>query len=142
MKLEVGMYVRTKHGLIFKIIGGNQDNWEIDIPYWYLELIEEDWFELYRYNDNGCWFTRHEWESSFNIIDLIEVGDYVNSEKVIRIYEKGECYDGSYYDLITKTIETENENYETIPHEHLYTSYSIQSVLTHEQFDAMKYEVK
>lgn len=69
MELKVGMYVRTKYGLMGKIIktweskskeiiGFNVNNERID-----LELDTE-------------------YKTSYNIIDLIEVGDYVNGEKV------------------------------------------------------------
>lgn len=130
MKLEVGMYVRTKEGYIDEVI------------------IE---YKGYCNNPNckckhvSCKYNYYDEDmivkASHNIIDLIEVGDYVNGEKVIRIYEKGECYDGSNYGLITKTIETENDNYETIPHDHLYTDYSIKSIVTSQQFSAMEYRL-
>lgn len=137
MELKEGMYVRTKHGVIFKIIGGNQDNWEIDIPYWYLELIEEDWLELYRYNDNGCWFTSHEWKSSFNIIDLIEVGDYVNGGRVC--YLKGQIDES---DVASKEDALYTEYIDEYGEWYGYEADEIKSIVTHEQFDAMKYEVK
>lgn len=88
MKLELkeNMYVRTKDGNIFKIIGGNVDNWEIDIDYSKLEQTEEYWLELYRYNDNYSFFDdKNIIKSSHNIIDLIEVGDYVNGLKVYEV---------------------------------------------------------
>ena len=123
-KLEVGMYVRTKEGNIEKICA-----------------IENE--HIYTDEDYLSWYPSSNAisKASHNIIDLIEVGDYVNGEKVIRIYEKGECYDGSNYGLITKTIETENDNYETIPHDHLYVGYSIKSIVTKEQFESMEYRL-
>ena len=123
MKLEEGMYVRTNEGKITKIIE-----------------IDKDGFERV---DKCIDFTNYNIiKASYNIIDLIEEGDYVNGEKVIRIYEKGECYDGSNYGLITKTIETENDNYETIPHDHLYVGYSIISILTKDQFESINYSLE
>ena len=71
--MKVGDYVRTKYGNIFKIIGGNEDNWEIDIDYSILENSEDAWLELFRCNDNNCFFTdTNILKSSPNIIDLIE----------------------------------------------------------------------
>lgn len=135
MKLEEGMYVRTKYGIakyIEDLVTRETIYRLIDKEIVYDNV--EDWEDCLLDNDIS--------KASHNIIDLIEVGDYVNGEKVIRIYEKGECYDGSNYGLITKTIETENDNYETIPHNHLYVGYSIKSIVTKEQFESMSYKVE
>ena len=56
---------------------------------------------------------------SFNIIDLIEVGDYVNGEVVIGTWNGNR-------------IETHRSNF----HED-----NIKSIVTHEQFNSIKYEV-
>lgn len=80
MNIEVGEYVRTKEGNIFKIIGGNSDNYDIDCSYYKLEALEDEWFESNRYNDNGYFFNeRNIKKHSKNIIDLIEVGDVVKT---------------------------------------------------------------
>ena len=54
--MKVGDYVRTRNGLIFKITSGNVDNWDLDISFDILESFEENWLELYKYNDNGSFF--------------------------------------------------------------------------------------
>lgn len=77
-----------------------------------------------------------------NIIDLIDIGDYVNGEVVIKIYDKNQKYKFSDYVFEEKTIETYNDNYETIPFENLYINSDIKSIVTKEQFESMKYEVK
>ena len=59
MKLEVGMYVRTKKGKIYKFDTNNS--------------MAKNGAKKYMVN---C---------SHNIIDLIEAGDYVNGSKVIDI---------------------------------------------------------
>lgn len=124
MKLNVGDYVRTKNGSIFKIIGGNEDNWDLDISFGYLETFEEEWLELYRYNDNYSFFNdKSIIKSSPNIIDILEVGDYVNGYRI--------SYSGGFYqywdDMFDKnTIETDKD---------------IKSILTYEQFEAMQYVV-
>ena len=82
-EINIGDYVRTKGGNIFKIIGGNLDDWEIDISCTQLEQTEENWFESNRYNDNGYWFTDENIiKSSPNILDLIEVGDIIIFEYI------------------------------------------------------------
>ena len=144
MKLEEGMYVRTTYGIgkivniFFEKTGTfiETDNGLGDCTmatrgklHKGIYIFEEDYKTFIDTNVKNT------------IIELIEKGDYVNGEKVIRIYEKGECYDGSNYGLITKTIETENDNYETIPHNHLYVGYSIKSIVTKEQFESMQYKV-
>lgn len=80
MKLEVGMYVRTKEGHIDKII-------KIDNKALNGRTIQVKKGELdccMGYEDFTDLFNPSHYEkASFNIIDLIEVGDYVNGEKVI-----------------------------------------------------------
>ena len=69
MKLEVGMYVRTKNGMIAKIIDKRDVSGSLH--------REEIVFIL----DNGNKLALHSQKvikASFNIIDLIEEGDYVN----------------------------------------------------------------
>ena len=63
---------------------------------------------------------------SFNIIDLIEVGDYVNGAKVIKI----DC--GYYVITDEKSAYALNKS---------YTDYQIKSIVTKEQFESIKYEV-
>ena len=83
-KLEVGKWCRTKEGTIFKIIGGNVDMWEIDIDYSYLSKCENEDYNSYAYNKNNSLFEELVIKVSYNIIDLIEVGDYVNGFPVIH----------------------------------------------------------
>ena len=85
MELEVGMYVRTDDGYIFKIKEilekdkyNDSDNkivqrFRIDRMY----QKNDDYIETdYMYSD---WIIK----ASHNIIDLIEIGDYVNGRKVV-----------------------------------------------------------
>lgn len=67
--------------------------------------------------------------ASFNIIDLIEVGDYVNKHLVIEVYLSGE----------SKYIKLDNSyaNGEGI---RIYEE-NIKKVVTHEQFKNWEYEV-
>lgn len=83
--IEVGEYVRTKQGKIAKLI-------EIDKNNYY-------WFDNWIYKESGIPHQGFRIEDierieilkhSKNIIDLIEVGDYVNGKYVseIKEYEK------------------------------------------------------
>ena len=86
MNIEVGEYIRTINGTIFKIIDGNSDNYDIDFSYFKLEFLEDEWFESNRYNDNGYFFNkRNIVYHSKNITDLIQTGDYVNGKKVVSV---------------------------------------------------------
>lgn len=109
MKLEIGMYVRTKRGQIGKIVTIGKDNIAIEF--------------------NGIWqdivLKENIIKSSFNIIDLIEVGDYVN---------------GYYVEDILKTFinVATGSNYFQSP-----TIYEqdIKSIVTKEKFEQISYKV-
>ena len=126
MKLEVGQFVRTKNGTIFKIIGGNVDMWEIDIDYSYLSKCENEDYNSYAYNKNNSLFEYLVVKASYNIIDILEVGDMVNSLIVTKISEDNETKK-KYINLYGSLCEWENED--------------IKSVITHEQMEQMVYKV-
>ena len=67
--------------------------------------------------------------ASFNIIDLIEVGDYVNGKEVSDVMKNN---DGDVTD-IAYTEEVEGQSYSLMP---------IKKIVTKEQFNSMLYEVK
>ena len=112
MKLEVGMYVRLDLGYIFKWENNN-----------YESVYEEDSKLIYFNSSN-----EYDWESeinkySYNIIDLIEVGDYVNGDKVIYTND-------GYFE-----VGEENDNIG-------FTSDKfIKSIVTKQQFSAMEYKI-
>lgn len=74
--------------------------------------------------ENGFTALQKEYKSSPNIIDLIEVGDYVNGNKVIGkldyLLEFDGSGDGDYY------LKEEE----------------IKSIVTREMFESMEYKVK
>lgn len=114
MELKVGMCFRTKKGIIRK--------WSE-----YDKLIK-DWDDRYRYYDeNGDLtfvFEDEVAKYSNNIIDLIEVGDFVNNKMVNRI-EK------NY--IVVNEIWNGRE---------LIRNDEIKSIVTKEQFNACKYVVE
>ena len=132
MELEVGKWCRTQKGTIFKIIGGNVDMWEIDIDYSYLSKCENEDYNSYAYNKNNSLFEYLVVKTSYNIIDILEVGDIlvddtnrkleillIDNELMVR--NAGLIYDNNYY-LPIKSI-------------------AIKSVITHEQMEQMAYKV-
>ena len=121
MELNVGDYVRTECG-IAKIKSFETKNKEV------IELDKDIMIcnmDCYR---NNCTINQVI-NSSPNIIDLIEVGDYVNNYYVEDITNIGE-------ELVLHIIT--GSNYFQSPF--LYNE-DIKSVLTREQFEAMQYVV-
>lgn len=119
MKLEVGMYVRTDNGIIGKIY--------------------EKIGDMFTYKDSNRDYITYDLlhseitKASYNIIDLIEVGDIIvddtnrklevlliDNELMVR--NAGLIYDNNYY-LPIKSI-------------------AIKSVITHEQMEQMAYKVE
>ena len=125
MKLEVGMYVRGKYyqyrGKIGKIIKNYNNDLEIAYKDGVLKTNVGSFIDD-NYDINGRQYT-----ASFDIIDLIEVGDYVNSEKIDYI---SISKDGKKRPLIRDNI-------------YLFDKYkSINSIVTKEQFEQMAYKVE
>lgn len=109
MKLEIGMYVRTKRGQIGKIVTIGRDNIAIEFNVMWQDIVLKE----------------NIIKSSFNIIDLIEVEDYVN---------------GYYVEDILKTFinVATGSNYFQSP-----TIYEqdIKSIVTKEEFEQISYKV-
>ena len=115
MKLELkeNMYVRTKGGIIDKILKLNKS---------YVKGVSQK-DELYAYDiDNIV-------KASYNIIDILEVGDYVNGDKIFNIDDCKGAMRQFYYDY-------ENPN-DDVGH----WQEEIKSVITHEQMEQMAYKV-
>ena len=109
-ELEVGMYVRTKDGKISKIKDINN----------------------FIYTDKQRYGKHYVIKSSFNPIDLIEVGDYLNGYKVIEIIKD--------FKVIVDKLElnTNDGNY----YLKSFTNNQIKDIVTKEQFESMKYVIK
>ena len=120
MKLEEGMYIRNEDGYILNLTKGN--------IYGYKSLIGNSNIKT----------------KSHNIIDLIEVGDYVNGYKVLDI-----CIGNFELNnpLNIKALKLEfikediNPNIPFFKRYNFITNSEIKSIVTKEQFDLMKYEV-
>ena len=114
--MKVGDYVRTKYGITqYK---------EYDTQY------GEKILAMPIHDMTQGFFANVEdiIKSSPNIIDLIEVGDYVNSHKVI--YTIGDIYKEVYveYGNMSELLEIKPEQ--------------IKSIVTKEQFESMKYKIE
>ena len=108
--MNVGDYVRTNDGYIYKIK---------KIPTEYKIIVDAKSLfgeELEIQNNEII-------KSSPNIIDLIEVGDYVNGEKVVDKYDYIIAFDGG-----------QDGNWYIRDDE-------IKSIVTKEQFESMEYKV-
>lgn len=118
MELKEGMYVRTKDGNIFECSVGEQ----MGKPIYYPKNSKTNGFIDY---DEIC-------NSSKDLIDLIEEGDYVNECLVI---EKPYCYHDVYFVSINS-----RESWGWGIGEMPITE--IKSIVTKEMFDSVKYEVE
>lgn len=114
MKLEVGMYVRTDKGYISKI------NW-IPSQIWKGDNIVKATIHLD--NDITLIYPDDKFKASNSIIDLIELGDYVNGERVQFITNKGQLLSDGGYDILEKYND-------------------ISSIVTKEQFENMAYKIE
>ena len=119
MKLEVGMYVRTKDGIskCIKVIPIRENSFMYEFD---KEVYEDVNFLTYS--------ELEKYKSSSNIIDLIEVGDYVNGHRVIFVNET--------FTYASVEVETSGgANCEIIPKK------DIKSIVTKEQMEQMAYKV-
>ena len=124
MKLEVGDYIRTKKGKIAKIISKE------DVS---SSLHRKEIVFILDIGDRLAIHSKKVTKSSKNIIDLIEVGDYVNGYKVTAIYNPN----GD--DIFNFTLIMEH-GYKTInPY---IKHYPIKSIVTKEVFKANEYRVE
>ena len=118
--MKVGDYVRTDDGCICKVLK-------------YTNISDND---FYVNTDSKYDVIYKSWivKSSPNIIDLIEVGDYVNGYEIIDIiYEK----DNIKY---LETEITKFDNVYPIGNVDIYKN-DIKSILTKEQFKSMEYRI-
>ena len=115
MELKPNMYVRTIDG-IMKLKNIYQDGREN------MDRFENEDGNIYFFNEIIG-------EPSFNPIDLIEVGDYVNGEKVDYIDDCDGAMREYYY------------NYEDASIDVGHWCEEIKSIVTKEQFSSMEYRL-
>lgn len=104
MEVKVGEYVRTKEGYIAKIT-------EIDHHIWFDSIVYKE-SGIPKYELSKEEFSNLVIKHSPNILDLIEVGDYVNGNKVLvnigKFLEVSSCDIGNnrIFNYMIKTIVT------------------------------------
>lgn len=116
MDIQVGEYIRTKNGVIAKVI-------EVTPNY----VRKEDGFKVWFHADK-------EIKHSFNITDLIEGGDFADGYKVEEFYdEEGNMYLGIpiYDDGLMDCI------VEVLPIDEI----GLKEILTHEMYEKNSYKV-
>lgn len=122
MKLEVGMYVRLQNDVENIVIINRIANvFESTI------LTENDG-SIYQ----GVYTKENVIKASYSIIDILEVGDYVNGQ---RIY-----YDEELDFLYVQSFDGDGEFYQESITKQSFID-NIKSVITHEQMEQMTYKV-
>ena len=120
MKLEVGQFARLKSGYICKIININdfrEPNMKYGVEANYLKDV------MFIGDDDVV-------KASYNIIDLIKVGDYVNGYKVVDIIHNN------------RKLEPSTMVYCEYGNSHVgFYNEDIKSVITKEQMEQMVYKV-
>lgn len=110
MELKVGMYIRTRDENISKI----------------------KYINKFIYTDKQRYGKHYIEKASENIIDLIEVGDYVNGYKVIEIIK-------DFKVIVDKSeLNTNDGNY----YLKSFTNHQIKLIVTKEVFKANEYRVE
>lgn len=124
--IKVGEFIRTKDGIIGKVFE-EDDIGIIGV------CIDNSFFDDYGEITNFVCFediTKH----STNIIDLIEVGDYINGMEVTEFdYDDGT--------LLAIAIYTSDGLFNTIECYVPLTELDIKTIVTHEQFENASFEV-
>lgn len=125
-KLSVGMFIRTPLGIDKIIYLRIQDeygcNFDTQLKHNLFLNNERDNISI----DGEC-FEKEEIKANYNIIDILEVGDYVNGYQVYEILE---------YEDNTRAIVIDDDNKSII-----WEKQDVKSVITHEQMEQMEYKV-
>lgn len=133
MEIQIGEYVRTKDGEIIKL-ENNEEFFEdsVDVGIGIMPAVDGIWIdkEYFDYIEK-----KEVAKHSFHIIDLIEVGDYVNGEYICDITE---CLN-----------ENRKREKAVVINEMGYNEYAeslfnkdIKSIVTKEQFKQVEYKVE
>ena len=127
MKLEIGKFIRTPYG-IRKIVNITKDD-GYGKPK--VRVIELDRHLNTPYKFDYIFYTDEnvikKCKTSYNMIDILEIGDYVNGYPIYEIVE---------YEDDTRAIVIADDNKSII-----WKKQNIKSVITHEQIERMVYKV-
>jgi hypothetical protein len=129
MKLEIGKFIRTPYG-IRKIVNITKDD-GYGKPK--VRVIELDRHLNTPYKFDYIFYTDEnvikKCKTSYNIIDILEVGDYVNGSKVVEV-----DFDAEEEKYIR--IDKAQDGLKTI-----LRNNDIKSIVTKEQFENMEYRI-
>lgn len=124
MKLKVGQFARLKSGYIVKVLN-----------------VKDDWIETDTKFITRT-FPKDFVKASYNIIDILEVGDYVNGYYVSKIWEKDEI---THYVNEKPIKRKEREIVIQAPSYggiDILKNNNIKSIVTKDQMEQMEYNVK
>ena len=132
MKLEVGKFVRNKDGTIGKIIAidlakPRQEKYpNHPSKRWWRDKILISCYK-------GWITTQNIIKASYDIINILEEGDYVNGQEVY--------YDEELDFLYVQSFDADGEFYQENIAKQSFID-NIKSVITHEQMEQMAYKVE
>ena len=126
--IKIGEYIRTKYG-IAKFIDYEIERLGIIVVN---KKIAYDHIDEYKNVITPKEILKH----SFNIIDLIEEGDYVNGDKIVKIEE--DIYIGGLNLWTERNAPDGFGGFYRVK----YREKDIKSIVTKEQLKAVEYEVK
>lgn len=126
MKLEVGMYIRTKKGIakIIKIFAND------DEPYDNVNYETDTYLEIYY--DSQYVSEDDVLKADYNIINILEERDYVNGQEIY--------YDEELNLLYVQSFDANGEFYQESITKQSFID-NIKSIVTHEQMKQMEYKV-
>ena len=127
-KIEVGEYVKTKEGIIAQI---KNIDYEADIYRFDRTIYINDFGMKNDVLYNNEMFIKVVVKHSKQLIDLIEIGDFVNGYKVINVINKEPCPSGKCVDIDSSKDSSECTLWEE----------DIQTILTKESYMANCYKV-
>ena len=135
MELKEGMYVRTKYNDFCNMVAIRKiDEFDDDGSFWIDDYIVDI------YGDEQNKLREEDIElASENIVDVIKPGDYVNGERVIALRKdipERYIHMNSKDNFIFVEYDLANNWYYGIDTD------KIKTVVTKEQFESVKYEVK
>jgi hypothetical protein len=124
IQVSVNEYVRTKKHGIFKVT----KLYEVEDKYY---ILNNDKDETYTIGGNPRFdISKDIVNHSFNLIDLIEVGDYVNGYLIME--DEGKLKRGNAYVVFKRNEHSYLE---------IWAEEDIKTIVTHEQFENMEYKV-
>lgn len=138
--IYVGDYVRTINGIakVTDIICGQ------DVKFDNLNIFDGDEDLLRHHNYDGISVNDYYFWNSYvignptnDIMDLIEVGDYVNGRRVKAINCKLEYLDEDMPETVYNGLELD---FDGTNNSWIYFDYEIEDIVTKEQFDSRRYK--